>query len=257
MFSVRMALGFGLLLSSALAPVSVAEDSLAGDSSRHRLDVSYIGIDSRFYDSSIWGFGYAYSITPKTNLAVSVPLLDPSFDRGGDSGFGDTTVSFSWTPRQTISVRPWVPKQVGTGLGVTLPTGNSARSRGLNTTLLTPFVGLAFPLNDRITLLPTLVYTHSLDKTAQGADVRFAAADLGINYLHSSHWWLTVYGAYLYDFEINERHWNWAFTVGQLFTESWGGSAEFTRTQYFEPGTIVAPTGAVDSQFSLNLHYNF
>lgn len=252
-----MALAAGLLFSSVHAPVAAAEDSLSEDPSRHRLDVSYVGIDSRFYDSSIWGFGYAYSFTAKTNLAVSVPLLDPSFSANNDSGFGDTTVSFSWTPRQSVAVRPWVPRQVGTGLEVTLPTGNSAKGRGLDATLLTPFVGLLVPLNEHLTLLPTLVYTHSVGRTVQGTHVRFAAAELGINYLHRSFWWVTVYGAYLYDFDITKTYWNYAVSSGLLFTENWGGSVEFARTQYFEPGIIAVPTGAVDSKLSLNLHYNF
>jgi len=255
--SDRIAIVVVVLLTSMLAPIAVAADSMSEDDSRHRLDFSYIAVDSRSYDSSVWGFGYAYSLTPKTNLAVSVPLLDPSFERDHDSGFGDTTVSWSWSPRQVVSVRPWVPRQVGTGLEVTLPTGNAAKGRGLDATLLTPFLGLAVPMNDRITLLPTLGYTHSMGSTAQGTRIRFAAAELGINYLQESRWWATIYGAYLYDFEVHKTYWNYAASTGLLVTENWGGSIEFTRTQFFEPGVVALPTGAVDSQFSLNLHYNF
>jgi len=113
-----------MLLAPGTVPAQEAVDAHHEDPSGHRLDFSYIDIDSRFYNSSIWGLGYAYSLTPKTNLAVSVPVLDLDTHRDHNFGIGDTSVSSSWTPLQPVSVRPWVPRQVGTGIEITLPTGD-------------------------------------------------------------------------------------------------------------------------------------
>lgn len=246
-----------LLLAPGTSTAQESADVPHEDPSKHRLDFSYIEIDSRFYSSSIWGLGYAYSLTPYTNLAVSVPVLDLDFNRDHNAGIGDTSVSFSWTPLQAVSVRPWVPKQVGTGIEVSLPTGDPDSGLGLDTAVVTPFLGLTIPLTDRFTLLPYFLYSHSVNETAQGSKIRFAAFDLGVNFLQNYRWWVTVYGAYLYDLEVRKDYWNAALTVGMLFNESWGGSIEFSSTQHFEPGVVTGPFNAVDGQFLVNLHYNF
>lgn len=234
-------------------PAEAAEE----DPSRHRVDFAYVAVNSRTYDSAVWALGYAYNLTAKTNLAVTVPLIDPAFEVDHNSGIGDTTIAFSWTPLHTMSVRPWVPKQMGTGLQVTLPTGTPGKGRGLDTILLSPYLGLAIPVNDRLTLLPSLLYSHSTGETVFGTDLRFLTADLGINYLHTSYWWVTLSGAFVYDLEISKRYWNYALTVGSLFTEQWGGSIELESTQYFEPGIVPGPSVDIDGRLSFYLHYNF
>lgn len=246
-----------LLLAPGASSAQEAAEVPDENSSRHRLDFSYIEIDSRFYNGSIWGLGYAYSLSPNTNLAVSVPVLDLNFNRDHNSGIGDTSVAFSWTPLQAVSVRPWVPKQVGTGIEVSLPTGDPASGLGLDTTVVTPFLGLAIPITDRFTLLPYLMYSRSVDETAQGSKIRFTAFDLGVNFLQNYRWWVTAYGAYLYDLEVRKDYWNAALTVGMLFTESWGGSIEYSRFQHFEPGVATSRFNTVAGQFLVNLHYNF
>lgn len=68
---------------------------------------------------------------------------------------------------------------------------------------------------------------------------------------------MTDYGAYLYDLEVHENYWNAALTVGMLFTESSGGSIEYSSFQFFEPGVVAGGFNAIDGQFPVNLHYNF
>ena len=103
--------------------------------SRHRLDFSLNYMKAVIDDSLGLSLGYAYNLTPKTNISASVTYLDSRIDKDGGSGIGDTSLAFSWTPAVNLSVAPWVPKRIGTGLGVLLPTGDAADGRSLKATV--------------------------------------------------------------------------------------------------------------------------
>jgi hypothetical protein len=74
--------------------------------SRHRLDFSLNYLESAFDDSLGTTLGYAYSLTQKTNISATVSYLDSRLDKEGGSGFGDTSLAFSWAPAVNISVAP-------------------------------------------------------------------------------------------------------------------------------------------------------
>ena len=115
---------------------------------RHRLDFSLVYLDSIIDDSLNAQFAYSYSMTPRTNVSVAISYLDARLDKAGGSGIGDTNFVFSWAPTMPITVGPWVPRKVGSGIGVILPTGDASDFRSLDATVLMPFLGLVYPVTE-------------------------------------------------------------------------------------------------------------
>jgi hypothetical protein len=93
-------------------------------STRHRIDLSALYLESEVFDSVIGLFDYAYNLTPKSNIALEFTYLDSDFGRSGGSGVGDSVITYSYEPRVGLSIHPWVPKKVGSGISLVLPTGN-------------------------------------------------------------------------------------------------------------------------------------
>jgi hypothetical protein len=225
--------------------------------SRHRLDFSLSYLSTFLDDSLSAEFAYTYSLTANTNVSGSISYLDSRLNLGGGSGFGDTSLTFSWAPTVPISAAPWVPRQAGTGLSLILPTGNPADGRSMDATVITPFLGLVYPVTDSFVLYPTLAYTWSVDKIVTGDKLSIGVADLGIGWISSKGFWVTIYAALVRDFEIDESYINTAISVGMVFSNNWGASIDFNNTDYFIPGTVPGFAGQIDHETSLNLHYNF
>ena len=249
-----------LYLALSLEPC-VAQDESEQDSaeiqSRHRLDLTLTYLDSFLDDSLAGSFGYTYSLTTNTNLSGSISYLDSRFDQEGGSGFGDTSLTFSWAPGVPISADPWVPDQIGTGLSIIIATGNPSDGRSLDATVITPFLGLVFPVTESFFLYPSLAYTRSIDHLVTGTDLNIGIADLGIGWVSSKGLWVNVYAALVRDFEIDESYLNTAISVGMVFTENWGASVDWNNTDYFVPGTVPGLAGNIEHEISLSLHYNF
>jgi len=79
---------------------------------------------------------------------VSISYLDARLDKAGGRGIGDTSFVFSWAPTVPITVGPWVPRKLGSGVAVILPTGKASDARSLDATVLAPFLGLVYPVTE-------------------------------------------------------------------------------------------------------------
>jgi hypothetical protein len=224
---------------------------------RHRLDFSLNFLDSAF-DNSLGGtFGYAYNLTQTTNFSAAVNYLDSRLDSRGGSGFGDTSLAFSWAPAVNLSVAPWVPRKIGSGLGIILPTGNAADGRGSDATILTPFVGLVFPITDNFYLYPTLSYLWSADKIITGEDISIGVVDLGAGWIPGGRFWVTVYAAIVRDFDTDDSHFNNQISLGLNLSEQWSGSFDYVNSDFFLPGSDSQVGIGIDKQLVLSLHFNF
>ena len=225
--------------------------------SRHRLDFSVSYMES-FVDNSLdASLAYTYNLTLKTNISATVNYLDSRLGKEGSAGFGDTSLAFSWAPTVDLSVAPWVPRKIGTGLGVVLPTGDASDGRSLDSTILVPFVGLVFPLKDTIFLYPTFTYLWSADKIITGEDVRIGVADLGAGWVSPQGFWITVYSAIVRDFVADDSHFNYQVSLGVPISKQWSGSVDYVDSDFFLPGSDSDFGEAIDKKFALSLHFNF
>ena len=225
--------------------------------SRHRLDFSLIYLDSNLDDSLSAEFGYAYSFTAKTNISVAVSYLDSRLDVEGGRGFGDTSLAFSWAPYTPLSVGPWVPRKIGTGIGVVLPTGDAADGRSVDATVITPFLGLVIPVTESLFIYPSMTYMGSVDQTIIGKDLSLGVVDVGAGWVSTSGVFLNAFIAWVKDFEVGETHLNTELSLGMSFSDNWSASIEWDETEFFIPGTIVDFKGHPERQFAFSLHYNF
>ena len=225
--------------------------------SRHRLDFSLNYMKAALDNSLGLSLGYAYNLTQKTNISASVTYLDSRVDKKGGSGIGDTSLAFSWAPAVNLSVAPWVPKRIGTGLGVLLPTGDAADGRSLKSTILIPFVGLVFPFKDTFYIYPTFTYFWSADKIVTDEDVRIGVADVGVGWVSARGFWITAYAAIVRDFDADDSHFNNQVSLGMALSTRWSGSFDYVNADFFLPGKDTQVGNEIDKQFVLNLHFNF
>lgn len=225
--------------------------------SRHRLDFSLNYMKAALDDSLGLSLGYAYDLTQKTNISASVTYLDARIDKKGGSGIGDTSLVISWAPSANLSVAPWVPRKIGTGLGVLLPTGDAADGRSLKSTILIPFVGLVFPFNDAFYIYPTFTYFWSADKIVTGKDIKIGVADLGVGWVSARGFWITAYAAIVRDFVADDSHFNNQVSLGMALSTRWSGSFDYINADFFLPGEDTQVGNEIDKQFRINLHFNF
>ena len=223
---------------------------------RHRVDFSAIYLNSEGASDVSGLLGYAYNLTPKSNVSLDVSYLGFS-TKGKGGGIGDTQVTYAYTPNVKMSVKPWVPKKIGSGISLVLPTGKTSSGRSLDAVLVNPFIGGVMRLTDSIFLAPLLSYTHSLDQIATGKQIRLVTAELGVVWTSSNELWVGFYPTYIRDTEADESHLNLNLSVGTMFTKAWGASATYSDLEHFEPGVIPEPKQIFDRSVQLSIHYLF
>lgn len=225
--------------------------------SRHRLDFSLVYLDSISDDSLNATLGYAFKLTPNANISAEISYLDSNVDLPGGSGIGDTSLSFSWAPSVPLTVGPWVPRKLGSGIGLILPTGNASNSRSIDSVVIAPFLGLVYPVCDHFFIYPSLTYMWSVDKTITGKDLSVGLIDIGAGCIFNNGVFVNAYIAWIKDFEVDETYLNTELSLGWNFSANWSASVDYDNSEYFVPGTIVDVNGRVERQWGLNLHYNF
>ena len=252
--------GWLMFLCFQVVPCVAQDDSDSLASlleSRHRLDFSLVYLDSTLDDSLNASLAYAYNFTEKTNFSVAVSYLDSRLDLAGGSGIGDTSLTFSWAPFTPISVGPWVPRRIGTGVGVILPTGNAGDGRSLDSVIVSPFLGLVVPVTESFYIYPTLMFMGSVDETIIDEDLRLGVIEVGAGWVSARGVFINGYISWIKDYEVEETYLNTRLSLGMNFSAKWSASLDWDDTDFFIPGTIVGVKGKLERQFAINLHYNF
>ena len=238
-----------------------AQGSLANESTksvpRHRIDLTAVFLDTLSADSANGILGYTYNLTSNSIVNFSIPYLNPDIGVAGDSGFGDTVFSFSYVPSVKVGANPWLPRTVGTGIAVLIPTGNSSKGRSLDAWVISPYLGLIIPLTDRFFFAPQIGYTHSLGKIADGSDLRFAFADLGLGFVAKNGFWFSYFPYFARDFESSEWAINHRFAVGKMLSETFGLSFDYSFIERFDFGNNVPGQTGFDESIEINVHFAF
>jgi hypothetical protein len=257
---VNGAFSFGVLsLCLALSSQLLASESGSDEKSApvNRLDFTYAAFDSVSLDRLTGFLGYTRSLSSRSNLNLRVAYVESRFGLSGGTGLGDTTVTWSYLPNFELSVGPWVPRIVGSGVSVMLPTGDESQGRGLGSAIITPFVGTVIPVTDTFSIAPNLLYAYSIDPIFTGNDVRVGLLDLGLSVVRNSGWWVNFYFGYIYDFEAANNSFGNRLSVGKRLSNGLGLSAHYIDYESFIPG--VAPTTAqqYNRLYELTVSYSF
>lgn len=224
---------------------------------RNRIDFTTVYFDTVDTDRFTGILDYTRNLSPSSNLGVRATYLDPRFGVSGGSGWGDTTVTYSYLRKSQMSVEPWIPRIVGSGISVTLPTGNENEGRGLGSTIVTPFIGTRFPLSDSFSLAPTLAYAYSTDPIITGKDVRVALLDLGLTWVGKTGWWASIFAGYIKDYESDNTSTGGRLSFGKVFASRWGFSAHFIDLESFRPGMLPPEEGQFNQVYELKIQYSF
>lgn len=237
----------------------LGSDKNSGDNSKpaNRLDFTSVFFDSLDTDKLTGIFGYTRNLSPKSNLSLRVAYLDSQFGLSGGSGIGDTTATWSYLPNLEITVGPWVPRIVGSGISVTLPTGDEKQGRGLGSTIITPFVGTVVPITDTLSFTPTLAYAYSVDAIITGKNVRIGLLDIGLTMVRKSGWWASLYIGYVNDFVANNTSFGTRLSAGKAFSSGWGLSAHYIDLENFIPGVVPIDKSRFNQLYELTVSYRF
>lgn len=226
-------------------------------SARHRLDLTTLFLDEIEENSATVLFGYTYNLTKNSNLNLSLPYIDSNVSGKGGSGIGDLSVAYSFVPFVPISAKPWIPRTVGSGLSILFPTANAEKVGGFDTTVISPFLGLAFPLSNTFAILPSFGYSHSVEETSIGTDVRLATAELGISYVTINGFWINYFPEAIHDLETDNTAINHRLTVGKELSRRFGLSLDYSRVDRVN-FTVDLPTDrGFDTLYEFNLHFTF
>jgi len=248
-----------VLFSSQLACAQdgSVESTRERDALRHRVDVTAVFLDGADRDSLSGLFTYAYSVTDNSNLTLTVPYLDPNLDTGGNSGVGDIVAAFSIVPSVTISVNPWVPRTVGSGMAVSVPTGDVKEGRSLDTWVLYPYLGLVQPVSEHFFIAPQIGYVYSLDSTVAGTDLRLVTAELGLSFVAFNGFWTSYFPQFVRDLETDEWAVNHRLGIGKMLSRTFGVSLDYRSVERFSFGSDAPVDEGFDSQIEANIHFTF
>jgi hypothetical protein len=247
---------FGLLV---ILPASVyaEEGGVNSELPLNRIDLTTVFFDTNDTDSLTGIIGYTRNLSFNSNLDVRTSYLDSRFGDSGGSGIGDTTVTFSYLRNEKVSVAPWLPRKLGSGISVTLPTGNEDRGLGLGSTLLTPFLGTQVPITDSIAFTPTIAYAYSTSPIITGADVRIILLDLGVTWVGKSGLWTSLFYGYIRDIEVDDYTTGGRLSFGKVFPSGWGFTASYIDLESFNPGQLPTEDGRFNQVYELTLLYGF
>lgn len=241
------------------AVVSLADEPAKEEKTTplNRLDFTAAFFNSVDLDKLTGLLGYTRNLSSNSNLNVRVAYLDSRFGLSGGMGIGDTTLTWSYLPKQRITVGPWFPRVVGSGIAVTLPTGNEDEGRGLGSTILTPFIGTVYSVTDTFSITPNLAYAYSIDPILTGTDVRVAQIELGFTVVRKDGWWGSGFFGYFYDFETDNTSFGTRLSAGKVFTNGWGLAAHYIDIEGFIPGVQPGADPAFNQLYELTVSYGF
>lgn len=169
----------------------------------------------------------SYSWVPLEHhaFAATLALVGSDISNAEGSGVGDTRLQYSWVPSATITAGAWVPKTLGMGFGLIVPTGDAAKGTGADRWVAIPTLGWVFLIGERFSILPSLQYFHSFGEGSAGEDFSSANLELGFLYVWGSRFWINFTPSVFRDFEpIGDTNVDLLLTFGMQFSKVVGAS---------------------------------
>jgi hypothetical protein len=256
-FSLSLALCVVTASNSVQSEESLVTSEEGERGPRHRIDITGVYLDNNSSDSVTGAIAYTYNLTDNSNLNLTVPYIDPDLDSGGDSGFGDLLLSYSISPFTRVGTHPWVPRTVGSGFAVSVPTGNADEGRSLDTWVLYPYLGVVLPVTERFFFAPQLGYQHSLGATASDVDLRLMIVETGLGFVAFNGFWISYFPRFVRDLESDEWAIDQRLSIGKMLSRRFGISLDYVAVDRFNFGEDLPAESGHDSLFEANIHFNF
>ncbi len=261
-----------LLLEMILVPVALANDTndsqqpaeqreeasdndAADQSATQRLD---FGID--FYDSasgSVVRGGINYNWVPLADhsFAATLPMIDSRLSDVEGSGIGDLLLRYNWVPALTLTADPWVPNNLGIGVGLLVPTGDPAKGTGGDQWVIAPSLGWAAIIAKRTTLLPQLQYMKSIAEGEFAQGMQTISLSVDLIHVTGSKFWVQYTPAATYDFEAEQYEFDNLLVLGQQFTRRFALRFELRTLNVADPQDPTGNGRELDYRATLKLQW--
>jgi hypothetical protein len=240
---------------SAKPSQEASETEATEERPTQRLD---FGID--FYGSDSGnvrrgGINYNWAPLADHSFAATLPVVAAGLADVEGSGIGDLLLRYNWVPALTLTADPWVPNNLGIGLGLLVPTGDAAKGTGGDQWVIAPSLGWAAKVAKRTTLLPQLQYMKSFaeGELAQGAE----AISLSVDLIHvtSSKFWVQYTPAATYDFEAEQYEFDNLLVLGEQFTRRFALRFELRTLNVADPQDPTGDGRELDYRATLKLQW--
>lgn len=210
--------------------------AVAAQGAARRVDIETAITDTSDADEFSWAFQYTSVLGGKHQLTALLPLVDP--DLGGLPALrnGDLALGYSYTYGEEITANPWIPSNIGTGIGLSLPTGDLADDTGSGSYIVAPRLGYVWQLNYGMALLPSLEYRRSFAAEDGAIDISAFGAALPLIYVNPRAFWVNVTPLYLRDITHATGSAGGALLVGKLFLKHLAVSLSYQLLPEFGAG---------------------
>jgi hypothetical protein len=194
-------------------------------SPRHRVDFGVQWYDAAEGDSVTGSLNYSWVPLDHHAFAATVLLVGSDLSNANGSGVGDTRLQYSWVPSATLTANAWVPKTLGMGFGLIVPTGDAAKGTGADRWIAIPTLGWVFLIGERFSILPSLQYLHSFGEASAADEISTANLELGFLYVWSSGFWIQYTPSLFRDFEpVDDTNLDHFLLFGMQFSKTLGAS---------------------------------
>jgi len=214
-----------LLLVCDLAADEGSTDSGEETSPKHRIDFGLQWYDAAEGNSATGSLSYSWVPLDHHAFAATLLLVGSDLSNAKGSGVGDTRLQYSWVPSANLTASAWVPKTLGMGFGLIVPTGDAAKGTGADRWVAIPTLGWVFLIGERFSILPSLQYLHSFNEGSAGEDVSTANLELGFLYVWGSRFWIKYTPSYFRDFQpVDDTNLDHFLLFGMQFSRVLGAS---------------------------------
>jgi hypothetical protein len=218
----------------AVVSLNIACDAAADEGStqsaqpsspRHRVDFGLQMYDAAEGNSVIGALSYSWVPLDHHAFAATLLLVGSDLSNAKGSGVGDTRLQYSWVPSANLTASAWVPKTLGMGFGLIVPTGDAAKGTGADRWVAIPTLGWVFLIGERFSILPSLQYLHSFNERSVGEDISTANLELGLLYVWGSRFWIKYTPSFFRDFQpVDDTNLDHFLLFGMQFSKIVGAS---------------------------------
>lgn len=222
----------------------------------NRFDIGFSYIDPPLIDQATIEAQFTRIIASHHHVVIVAPLVDSDIDSGNGFRGGDLEIGYSYTPKQELTANPWVPSNVGSGIGLSIPTGNLDDGTGTGSWLLAPRLGFVSTIGGKLTIAPGLEYVFSFAEETGAEEIRLAVVSAQVLYVAPRVVWFQWTPEYAYNLELDAGAFANVFRIGKLFTRHFAVSIDFGRVPVF----AKVPGGSTTNHanlWTLSVHFPF
>ena len=222
----------------------------------NRVDLAVGLVEQPLIDQAVVDSKYTRIIGSHHQITVAMAAIDSDIDTGSGLKAGDLRFGYSYTPKQNLSANPWVPSAVGSGFGLSIPTGDLEDGSGTGSWILAPRLGFVSKLGPGFVISPSFEFLYSFAEETGAPDIRVAGVSAQLLYVNPNAFWLQWTPLYGYDLELDGGEFGSVFGAGKLFARSFAISIDYGRVPVFK--TV---SGGVASDhantWTLGFHFPF